>query len=268
MWKKRKPQKRFSGKWTKIYWAIPTILVTALIFIFFMSGLLTVTQVEIDSSQLNCTDETRIRNFANLFGQNFFLINSAKVEDNLKKNFFCIKSASISKNFPSKITIQTVSRQPAALLVALKEKEATLSSLIESIATPSAQQVQDSYIVDSEGVVFSKDTNQLNIPKIYIYDSKIVLGKRIESDLSNSLKILETVKTFGMEVAEGWTVDNIFIVLSSASGPKVIFSLNDKINLQLASLQLILDKAKIDFGELEFIDLRFDKPVVRFTPKK
>ena len=63
-------------------------------------------------------------------------------------------------------------------------------------------------------------------------------------------------------------MDNYLIVFPQVDNPKVFFRLDNEIDLQLASLQLILEKAKIDERILEFIDLRFDKPIVRFAPKK
>lgn len=268
MWKKRKSRKRFSGKWHNFFWIIPCFLILVLIYFLFTSGFLNIKHVDVRANQLKCADENQIRIYADIVGQNFFLISSVILEKNLKKKFPCIKSILMSKNFPNKITLQVLSRQPVALLVTLKEKEASASSLVESIATPSAQEMEDANIVDSEGVVFSKDTNEFHLPKVYIYNSQIILGKRFEDNLiSNSLVILEKVKIFGMEVAQSWIIDNLFIVVSSTGGTKVIFNLDEKIDIQLASLQLILDKAKIDLKELEFIDLRFDKPVVRFAPK-
>ncbi|MDP3758270.1 MAG: FtsQ-type POTRA domain-containing protein [Candidatus Daviesbacteria bacterium] len=245
---------------------IPLILIC--LFLFLKSGIFTVKQVDVQTGRLPCVDENQIKNSADLAGQNIFLVDSAKVENNLKKKFLCIKSAPVSKIFPDKVKIQTFNREPAAILVVLKEKEASQSSSLD-IATPSAREVLDSYKIDVEGVVFSKDTGGLNIPKTYIYDSKISLGKKLEDNLvSNYLVVIEKVKTFGIEVTESFLIDSLFIINSGFPARRIVFRLDEKLDIQLASLQLIMDKAKIDSGELEFIDLRFDKPVVRFAPKK
>ncbi|MCR4306266.1 MAG: FtsQ-type POTRA domain-containing protein [Candidatus Daviesbacteria bacterium] len=269
MWRRRKSKKRFSGIKSKMYWVIPFIFIISFIVLFFKSGFFTIRQVEIDSSQITCATKNQIKDSVKLLGQNFFLIDSVKVEDNLKKKFYCIKSAPISKTFSNKVKIQVLNRQPVAILATLKEKEASMSSFFFNIATPSAREIQDYYIVDSEGVVFSKDKEKINVSRIYIDDLDISLGGKLESRLiGDSLKILEIAKTLGIVVSESWIFDNFFIINSDASKLKVIFRLDNRVDIQLASLQLILDKAKIDLKELEFIDLRFDKPVVRFAPKK
>ena len=268
MWRKRRSKRKFSGKLLKIWWIIPVLLVLILLYLFLKSGIFNIKHVDVQASQLGCADENQVRNSANLTGQNFFLINSTKVENDLKKNFFCIKSSSVSRSLPDRVKLQVFAREAVAQLVTLKEKEASVSSLI-NIATPSARQVQDFYRVDGESVVFLKDTFELSIPKIYIYDPGISLGKRLGGDLiGNSLKILEKVKSLGIEIKESWIYDNFFIINSEVSKLKIIFRLNEKLDVQLASLQLIVDKAKIDLKEFEFMDLRFDKPVVRFAPEK
>ena len=79
---------------------------------------------------------------------------------------------------------------------------------------------------------------------------------------------MDAVKKMGISVNESFLNDSFFIIKDETSVIKVIFRLKNEVDIQLASLQLILDKAKIDEKELEFIDLRFDKPVVRYAPKK
>lgn len=232
----------------------------------------TVKQVEIDTSQLACVEENQLRNALGLLGQNFLMLDQKKLTKNLKEKFICIGDVNLSRVFPDKVGIKITARQPVATLVALKEKEASLSSLIENIATPAAKLIKDSYLVDNEGVIFSKNTSDADIPRIYAYDLEISLGKKLENNLiDNSLKILERIKTFGINVIEAWISDGVFIVLGDSGTffrGKIIFDLEGRIDIQLASLQLILAEAKIDLKELEFIDLRFDKPIVRFVPEK
>lgn len=48
------------------------------------------------------------------------------------------------------------------------------------------------------------------------------------------------------------------------SGPKVYFSQNKDVGWQITSLQLILSKLTIDNIEPSYIDLRNDRPIVKF----
>lgn len=229
-------------------------------------GLFTVKKVGVEAVLPGCVNENQLKDSSGILGQNFFLVNSAKIEKILKQKFFCIKSLNISKHFPDKVILQTSGRQPFAVLVDLKDKPVSPASLIENIATPSAGQLGNLYTIDDEGVVFDKNKDALNTPRIYIYGLTIAQGNNWTGGL-NALKILDKAKTFGVDIGESW-MDEGYFVINSKPKPKIIFNLGGNIDIQLASLQLILAEAKINLKELEFIDLRFDKPIVRFTPKK
>ena len=82
--------------------------------------------------------------------------------------------------------------------------------------------------------------------------------------INNIIKIFDKTKSLGIEIKQAWLRENILV---TETIPKMIFKL-DNVDSQLASLQLILSEAKIESKELEIIDLRFDKPVIKFAPEK
>lgn len=282
-WNRKRKQKvrgRFSLKKIIISLLIPVFL--AGIYFIFSSKIFSIKSVEIHLSKIDCVDENKIRTSSNLLGENFFFLHYQKIEKSLKKNFFCIKSVSISKKFPSLVKLDVFGREAAVILVSLSE-EATQSGAIESFiqaqATSSAQASQsaqiafpvigsnEKFVVDDEGIIFSKNADQYNAQHIYITGFKLTLGKAIEDKMiGNALKILEKIKTFGMEFKDAKILSEKILLVNGM--PKIIFKLDGDIEKQTASLQLILKTAKIDSNTLEFIDLRFDKPVVKFAPKK
>lgn len=268
MWKRKRAKRKIFNNLT----VLPIIFALLLIFLLLLIvkvGLFNIKRVEVQADQLSCTDTSKLSDSTGLYGQNYFLIDSVKTADKLKKKFFCLKAINLTKQFPNKIILQAFARQPFALLVDLKEKPASASSLLENIATPSAWQVKDSYIIDKEGVAFSKDQGDPGVLKIYVFDSEMSLGNNLLSSLAaNPLEILEKAQTLGVIVKESWISDDSLIINQNPPSPKIIFRLDNNVNIELASLQLILDKAKIDLKEPEFIDLRFDRPIVRFAPKR
>lgn len=114
---------------------------------------------------------------------------------------------------------------------------------------------QEAFLLDEEGAIFSGTTSATL--KIYSETKNI--------NFKNILAILNKVKIFGIEVGEVVVTQNSLTINSM---PKIVLDLSRDLSLQIASLQLILQQAKIDEEAAEFIDLRFDKPVVRFAPKK
>lgn len=114
---------------------------------------------------------------------------------------------------------------------------------------------REAFLLDEEGAIFSGTTSATL--KIYSETKNI--------NFKNILAILNKIKIFGIEVGEAVVTQNSLTINSM---PKIVLDLSRETEMQIASLQLILQQAKIDGEAAEFIDLRFDKPVVRFAPKK
>lgn len=263
----RKSRKGFI-KFPKIIFLFLAIVIILIVFLFIRSGFFNIKQIEVQGDKTDCADSDQLKKISNLFGQNFFFFDYKKLKEKLKEKFICIKNVSFNRLIPDKVKIDITSRKPTAILLKIKEKQASSSSLIENIATPEASIIQDSYMIDNEGIIFAKDIDDSNTPKIYIYDKDISVGRKLENNfIYYSLKILDKIKTFGVVAKKNWIMEDFFVINPDSSDPKIIFRLNDQIDIQLASLQFILAEAKIDLRELTFIDLRFDKPIVRFAPK-
>lgn len=232
-------------------------------FYFFLnSSFFIIKNISLQTDALDCigSDEEIKRDFE-IVSQNIIFFNSKNVEKKFKNKFYCIKTIFFAKKFPSGMELTIVGRKAEAKLIPLPIYEATVSSSLESIATPSAI-----FLVDGEGKIFSKGDLGGDLPIIYINKDDLNLGENLDVQLINALKILDKIKSFGIDSKLSQIVMDEFLV--TGTDPKIMFKLMDQIDIQLASLQLILEQAKIDQSRLEFIDLRFDKPVVRFAPKK
>lgn len=220
------------------------ILGSAVYYLFF-SGFFKIEMVRVEGD-LSCSDKEHLLIDVKIAGTNIFLLDSSQISKKLQTNFSCIKSIKIVKKFPGRIILEVFGRQPHANLYVIKESSAE--------ATSSA--IEESFLLDEEGVIFSGTAPEMPMK---IYSSKKNINFR------NILAILNKIKVFGIEVMEAVVVQNFLLINST---PKITFALDKEIDVQTASLQLILAKAKIDEETAEFIDLRFDKPVVRFAPKK
>lgn len=264
MWKRKK---RSSGLVKFIFFILALLLVG---FSFFLIGkkVFVIGRIEIEPTRVGCADENLLKSSTGLLGRSMLFIDRVKIENHFKNSFYCIKSVTISQKFPNKVKLSLLERQAFARLINLEKTESSMSSVLEKIATPSAQNIKDVYVIDDEGMVFSKDKGDTNTPNIYIFDSNITINKKLEGTRLNLLKIIDKVQTFGIKASESWIFDNSYVLKAESEDLKIIFNLTDKIDIQLASLQLILDKAKIDSEKLEFIDLRYDKPIIRAIPKK
>ena len=235
------------------------VLIVFFISLFLYKNIFKIKTVDIQSEKVDCADNLQIKNSTNFLGQNIFLTNKNSVELDFKKKFICIKEINLSKKIPGKIILKILGR----------EAKATVYE-----ASPSAQATPSGFLVDDEGVIFSKDSNSELNPKIFIENSNLSLGKNLPV-IKQVLLALDKIGKFGLDNKISQILNNSLIIFSS---PKIVFQLDDKIDSQIASLQLILEKAKInrrtiptdvgmDSEIFEFIDLRFDKPVIKIAPK-
>lgn len=242
------------------------ILTIGIIYLILKSNFFNIKNLEIKLSSAVCVQEEEIKKSleAKSLNQNILFFDAKVVQENLKREYICIKSASLIKKIPDRLEATIIGREAKIKVIPINSKEATISSNLENIATPSAKDFIDIFLADGEGKIFSKDP-QDNLPIVFVYQNNIQLGEDMGIFAVNILKVLENLRKFHLEIVTAKLVDE-FLVTETA--PKVVFKLSKDIDAQLASLQLILQQAKIDSNILEFIDLRFDKPVVRFAPKK
>ncbi|MBI2018985.1 hypothetical protein HYS96_04780 [Candidatus Daviesbacteria bacterium] len=240
------------------------ILILLAIYFFFNSSLFKIKNISLKTESLDCLgNNEEIKKDSEIVSQNTIFFNSKNVEKKLKNKFYCIKTIIFAKKFPNGMELTIIGRKAEAKLIPLPIYEATASSNLENIATPSAT---DIFLVDGEGKVFSKGDLAGDLPIILIYKGSLNLGENLGVYIINALKILNKIGPFGIDSKLSKIATGEFLVTGTV--PKIIFKLTEQIDIQLASLQLILEQAKIDQSRLEFIDLRFDKPVVRFAPKK
>ena len=271
MFIRRKSSKLRLLKFFLIFTLILILAVAA--YMIINSPLFTIKEIDIEkhdiseaSLRVNCATDLEVRQASFTPGQNFLFLDTDKVVENLKNKFICIQNVVVEKEFPNKIKLNISGREAKVLLISLSYKEATTSSNLENIATPSAQDYSDIFFADDEGVIFSRGDSNINLPKIFIYEKAINLGKDIEDLIIKVVKVFDKMIIFGIDTKSAKIISDEILLTDTT--PKIIFKLNGEIDIQLASLQLILQQAKIDANTLEFIDLRFDKPVVRFAPKK
>ncbi len=277
---RRLTQKRKSKKGLILLLAIFSVAFIGIIFLKF--NLLNVNQAEVKSDQIDCATSDELKDLAGLLGQNILFIDEVSIEKKIKDKFLCVRNIDLKRNLPGKVTLEIYGRRPVAILIEVKEVdkistgsgEASLSA--KEARLPDGQASASSlfnfygsgepFLTDNEGVIFAKKEVS-GIPRIYFEGISLSVGKKLEEEvIKNALKILERIKIFGVEIKEAKIYSQNTLLVNGV--PKMIFSLDPNLDLQLAALQLLLEQAKISEERMEFIDLRFEKPIVKYAPKK
>ncbi len=231
---------------------------------FLQLKIFSISNINIKNEKAFCVNGDKFENKLGILGKHILNVDFHKIFSDLKPRYPCIKDMIVSKSLPNIINIELIARQPFAKLVSIRNEATSSFSLVE--ATSSSNILDRGYIVDDTGIIFNKDES-LSLVEIYLSGQKIELGKVItEPNMEDIKKILTTINNLGININRLITLaDNGLFV---DANPKIFFNLKLSVSYQLASLQLILKEAKIDDKEIEVIDLRFDKPIVKFAPKK
>lgn len=262
------------------------ITLITIFYLVFFSNLLRIEDLIIENDKADCISNEDITSLSKLLGNNILFLEKNLFEKQLINKFPCVKKTEISWSIPKKVVIKIYGRNAAVILNILKlpESESTTSAILgNSIsegtsssklleATSSSifnfhyQEKVASFISDDEGFIFSDRVENLNIPEIYITAENIPIGKQIENNLiKNSINIINNLKSYNLNSKRSEIFEDYLLI---DDNPKIAFSLKKDVSIQLGALQLILNKAKIDSEKLEFVDLRFDKPVIKYTPEK
>lgn len=258
---------------------LPMIIIIGFIF-GLNSQLVQVKNLEIKAKYIDCADEDGLRADIPVKGLNILFLDKDVVKKGLLEKYPCIKEVHVEKKFLNTIQVSVSGRVPVLNVATLYQQDASLSAsldeVLEKIASPSATAsdsavleniLTNDFLVDQNGEVFVSSKKE-DLPEILLLSDEIIkVGKRLDKNLIDSLLILfDKLKVFSVDFKEVkvYSQGNILV-----DGNTSIL-LNQKYDLQkqLASLQLILEKAKIENEQILFLDVRFEKPVVRYVKKR
>ncbi|MDO8429672.1 MAG: hypothetical protein Q7S88_03520 [Candidatus Daviesbacteria bacterium] len=263
-----------------------SILLLALLLLIILGvlkmGVFSVREIIVLES--GCLSREKITSSLNAVGKNIFLIGQKETTDLLQKER-CLKSLEIKKVYPQTLKILAEARKPLVRLskithnnvLDLSFSEASLSSR-SALIDWSVPESQDSEfeVMDSSGIIFSK-ISDFSLPILFT-DSDFETQKNLDKNLGefldkiiNFLKLAqndESIRSLESDFStQGLKLKQLSSSLIVYTSPKVLLSLNLDQDRQVASLQLILQKAKIDQKMIESVDLRFEKPLVIYRPK-
>ncbi len=225
----------------------------------------------------DCVSRDKVRGVVQILGRNIFSVDKGDVETSIKKKFVCVKSVGLKKGLPDKVQLEVFNRVAVAQILTFPKKEASSSAILSEFlqvkasgsaeASRSAQVNPDKqYLVDEEGIVFSEGINP-GVPTLQIWEEGLKLGEKLQQGVvTGALEILKQLSVLGLPTNDAKIYSDKILLVDTK--PKVIFDLSVDKEKQLGALQLILTRAKIESREMEFVDLRFENPVVKYVPKK
>ncbi len=260
---------------SKRIWILFLIIIIILAVVLYNSSLLKIKKIVISPSNLSCANQNQILQSLNLLNKNILTINETQLDKKLKSQFLCIERVSFKKTIPNNLAINISERSAAVVISLLPTKQLNLDTTEATSSTQEAKldfSVSESssstkYLVSRDGLIFAKwiDGDVVSVPIIYIVDPNLGLAKTIPENITEKiLGVLKKLTELQIEI-KSVKIDSNKLLIDGV--PRLIFSLKKDLNVQFASLQLILQQAKMNSKGLEQIDLRFDKPVIIYSAK-
>lgn len=271
------PEKRINRK--KIF----RRAIVMLIFILFIgviytvrNNLFSVKKIDVKNS-LSCVDVTKLSKDSRILGKNILLLDVDNLEVVIRAKLPCVENLKIVKRFPDSVTINITPKIPVAVFsLVMRPKELNLDLQDATASSQAAKlefgieglEINGIYLTDRTGTFYEQVVPGKidDLPLAYFLVEDVESGKYIsESRLYIFLTLVDKLKTLQIS-SKSLKVDGHKLIIDGS--PKMVLSLDKDPLWQAASLQLILQKAKINSSSVDTVDLRFDKPVVIYSSSK
>lgn len=201
-------------------------------------------------------------------GRSIFFIDSQKIIAEIEKNFLTIKEVSLRKSYPNQLSLILTPRAPVAEITTWPASAAArlIGTEAAELTSKWQERLKERLISDETGFLFAKIAAASGLPKIDIFlDRTIDLGERLEENrIQFALNLIADLKDRKIEVEEIGLVGWEAIPVRLGDQTLVIFSSKKSEAEQVAALQAILIRHRIENKYPKQVDLRYEKAVVRY----
>lgn len=189
----------------------------------------------------------KIKGLQMYFERSLPLLNIAQTKAHLLKLNPQIKEINVEKKYPNRLII--------------------FIKLQEPLASISVNQGQ--FILSEDGTILEKSSKvKENLPSIKYYQklnySFYDTGDKVNyKDVLTALHFAQTVKNLGLKV-DSVDINGLNVIALNLNSRKIIFTTEKEISLQDYQLRTIIRQFKIEGKEFKLLDLRFDRPILKF----
>ncbi|MBI5127713.1 FtsQ-type POTRA domain-containing protein [Candidatus Roizmanbacteria bacterium] len=214
---------------------------TAFSGLYFLNDSIKIKKIELINSRSNVLGLEEMKKTSLIF------LNEKETADFLTKKNPLISKVTIEKKYPSTLVLKLTYDKGTAVLT-----------------------VSNGYFYLSEqGKILSKSRKMIDsVPKINFYQKlnfqSYNAGDIISfKDIQNGLYFIKSLSGLNLKV-DNLDINGVDVLLFKLNDKKIIFSSAKDKELQIYQLEQIIRQFKIEGKSFKEIDLRYDKPVVRF----
>lgn len=219
------------------------VFLLAAIFYTLKGNFFRIKEIHCQINQTECPNSIN-NQFSSFLNKNILLENFSKKIKVLKNENPSWQSLKVAKKLPDKLLVEIQTLQP---LVVLKEIEGN-----------------EFYLVDNFGkFVGQKDLNP-GLPLVITTNiSPPSIGAPLSvTHLGQALELINLFKIYRL-IFSNLEIKN-HLLIAQFKDFQAVFSPEEDLQKQVASLQLIINEGKIDDKSLKKIDLRFEKPIISY----
>ena len=228
----------------KFNWLILAIGVSGFITWTLTSDLFLIKKILCLHGERPCTEAVEAE-LASFIGKNILLFRADNLEKKLQAASISVQDVSVRAQLPHTIHVSLISRDATFSLSS--NPDSTRVLLVDENLVPFKVQEK------------AKNSARIVSPRV----SSLSLGEQImDPILASSIKLAQTLNShfIGFEMIETFN-DRLQVVLKNKQ--LVVFAVDGDFSKSVPSLQLILGRSTI-LDKPKTIDLRFQKPVLRF----
>jgi len=220
------------------------IFLSALGFWMFYTGsFFKVKTIFCQKGDYNC-HKNEILLFNQAIGQNIFLLKTKSLAETIYRNSPDYKEVLIKKKLPDQLMVTIIPRSAFALLEAGLEKKV---------------------VVDEGGYVLSDGDLADNLPRVLVRVLPVQGEKISDEKTLQALKLIKLVQGSFLDFKIIDSSSKMDFTLFLSQGLVATFSAQKDLITQVDSLQYILRHSRMEDSKIQAIDLRFQKPVLKFA---
>jgi len=240
------------------------LISTGLLLIY--SSFLSIDLLKINYIYIHTDKEIDGKTIVLLSQKNIFLIDAGAIKESIIRENPDVEQVIVKKNFFGSLSIFITYRKPLAVAVNAILTENTYqpdASVSAEIKYGFERKDDNDYFIDLKGYLFKKnDESEFPIIGLDLQNKKTG-DSMAEPKVLFMLSVLNTLHNSGESLSWVSSKENK-VAVSLSDGSYVLFDSTKDLDYQLSSLQIIRNRFRIEGRKFEYLDLRFQKPVVKF----
>ena len=196
----------------------------------------------------------QIKGLENLKGQSLYFLTDSYIADTLVKNNPNIRLVEIIKEFPNKLVLKLEHIKPAAQLkLNVGFAELSDEGKILKKLKPSQTRLKQ---------------KNVRLPIINFYQQfdyyQITTGNNLDyEEIVTTLFLLKKSRELDLKI-ESIDISGLTMIVFNLKDKKIIFTSQKTNEKQAFELEAIIKQFKIEAKDFKILDLRFDKPLIKF----